>query len=58
MYYYWSKIGWLDLKLLALGKSAPETGNRQFTQNNEPEHIDFTAAVGNTTHPRKKTSCE
>ena len=44
-----------DQNFLALGKNTPDTGNRQFTQNNERGHIDFTAAIDTTNHPRKKT---
>ena len=45
MYYKLSQIQRLDRKLLALGKNSPQTGNKQFMQNNERGHFDFIAAI-------------
>ena len=54
MYHNLNYIRLWDLKLLALEKNTPETGNRQFTQKNEFGLIDFRAAISTSTHRRKK----
>ena len=41
-------------KLLALGKTPPKTGNRQFTRNDEMWHNDFIAAIGIKNEPEKR----
>ena len=54
MYYTLSQIQRLDRKLLALEKTPPLIGNRQFTQNNQRWHTDFIAATDIRYETRKR----